>query len=768
MEQLLNQFLNEVKDFESNPPMGGLSQRLGSLLGQEYNGVTGEPPLIQETTTPGTTTPVILAEPMKAQAVTDPISFESTCWTSSNATPQERTPAVEVGSLRRVVDDPITQDDEIPVYADGFGELDVDSQGQLRYVGLGSMASVVDNCPGLRRHIHQGLKKKGHDVAEVYWATSSPEQIASESQEQFTGRSPRIGSAVDIELPSSNLINALFTAYVDNVLILFPIMSENEFRTLHRTLQSPQGWGLGHAAAFFSVLAVAAPLLSDVGALEERVTPQELGARFYDKAQEYLDLAFRTTGKEKQGKDLDIVISLGLLSMYAAQVGSQAEAWIRVGQAIRHAQDLGLHRSPVSLGLPVNTHTRRRNVWWCIYTLERQLCTALGRPLSIDDQDCDVELPLSSDHNNTGGFTSMILLQNIVGTILKTVNSVKNAGTWRVTSSAERRDELRRRVRKANEALQTWARDSVPQEIKTARSGTLLAVKQIALSSFFAVVMLLHRVFMSNPHRPSPLADSQAQLKSAKAATDCIRGTSEFFQSVPRGHYTVLHGQCVFVSAVVLLHCVRCSSDPKFHYTALKDVEKAMEALSQLERVWTGAKKSRAVVEEYMEFTFRVLGSDRKGSCYFDCHANSSQGSFKKRMATDKRGPVTADSPLSKKQRRYPASNDHQTSGNALVAEAGFQLGNTSTYLPVDLSSEPSTALVPAISGCAPERQDLGGPQSSQFDDTINKFLGAISPSLEIPDSWFGGSFQAAMSQTSDGPEITVSGGIQGADVAYP
>lgn len=54
-------------------------------------------------------------------------------------------------------------------------------------------------------------------------------------------------------------------------------------------------------------------------------------------------------------------------------------------------------RSPQHLMLtPIDKETRRK-VWWCVYGLDRMLAVALGRPLGIDDADCDVELPLDID-----------------------------------------------------------------------------------------------------------------------------------------------------------------------------------------------------------------------------------------------------------------------------------------------------------------------------------------------------------------------------------
>ena len=550
---------------------------------------------------------------------------------------------------------------EARCYADGFGELDPDLNGHLRYVGLGSTASVVDNCVGLRRHIERGLEKKGYEP-EVAFLTS-PEATLVQDRDGDSGGPPHptatsgAGSTI-LELPPMGLVDTLITIYTTRLNFVFPITTERRLRHMYANLrvqhENHRCYNNSHAAAVFSCLAVATPLLQAgdpaLHGLQGRWRDGHLGPAFYNEAMRHVNLSV-SLGNQSQ----EIVVALGLLSMYLAETGSQAEAWICVGRAIRNAQDLGLHRSPERLRLPEGERNTRRCIWWCLYILERQLCTALGRPLCIDDQDCDTEVPqpLANSHSgqsngtksSLAGFASMVHLHRIIGSILKIVNSVRNADAWRRSllaneeDAAAKKTELRARVREANDQLQAWARDMVPPEIKTAKDGTLLAEKHIALSSFFSAVMLLHRVFMGNPHRPSPLAESsQALPRSAKAATDCIRETAEFVENVPPCHYLVFHGQYVFVSAIVLLQCVRSSDDPRFVYTALRDVERAMDALSLMQAFWKGARKCRATVEEYLDFTFHVLQGGQKGKCQFAC---GETGPVPGRLSTNTSEPAT-------------------------------------------------------------------------------------------------------------------------------
>ncbi|KAM0816019.1 putative Zn(2)-C6 fungal-type domain-containing protein [Seiridium cardinale] len=617
-------------------------------------------------------------------------------------------------------------------YADGFGELDVDSHGQLRYVGLGSTASVaVENCIGLRRYITKGLEKKGYEMEESFF--TSPEATLFEETANSSSSQP-----VSLDLPPPPLVDALVSVYARELAHLFPITTGNEIRHGYHKLLTAGAWDPGHAAAFFALLAVASPLIPADDTIFGNVDNKwaSAGPVFYNQAMHYVNLPFNGKSQRKE-RSQDIVVALGLLSMYLAETGSQAEAWISVGRAIRIAQDIGLHRSPERLRLPRDEWNRRRYIWWCLYILERQLCTALGRPLSINDEDCDTEIPAftaEAPGADFAGFTSMIHLHRIIGNILKIVNSVRNADSWRSAADNGKKDELQARVREANDALQTWAKDMVPPDMKTAKSGTLLAEKHIALSSFFSAVMLLHRAFIRNPHRPSPLAGSQAQLKSAKAATDCIRGTAEFFQCVPKSHFMVFHGQYVFVSALILLSCARWSDDPKFVYQALRDVEEAMQVLQGLEPSWKGAKKCRGTVEEYLEFTFHVLQGNRK--CRFDCEYGY-QPHDSNSCKTAKR-PSSESTGGGSEPKKARVANTSQHRGKSTMQGPG------SHSAPVNerhLSKQPTANISGHQTACPPTLSPIDRMHSMPtdtyfFDNTINNFLGAIDPGIDFAEQF--------------------------------
>ncbi|KAJ6001581.1 hypothetical protein N7499_002516 [Penicillium canescens] len=70
-----------------------------------------------------------------------------------------------------------------------------------------------------------------------------------------------------------------------------------------------------------------------------------------------------------------------------------------LGATIKMSQSLGLHRQP-SRGTLEDIEERKR-IWWTIYTWDRFASVTYGRPLGINDEDCDVTMPADVLENPT-------------------------------------------------------------------------------------------------------------------------------------------------------------------------------------------------------------------------------------------------------------------------------------------------------------------------------------------------------------------------------
>ncbi|KAF9819774.1 hypothetical protein IEO21_01865 [Rhodonia placenta] len=90
--------------------------------------------------------------------------------------------------------------------------------------------------------------------------------------------------------------------------------------------------------------------------------------------------------------------------------------WIRLGSAIRMAQDMGLHRTET---LRQDVELRRR-LWGICVISDRWISLTYGHPFMIDVQDCDVRLPSSGDAS-ARYLDELVRLSLILGRVLKTI-----------------------------------------------------------------------------------------------------------------------------------------------------------------------------------------------------------------------------------------------------------------------------------------------------------------------------------------------------------
>ncbi|XHG03409.1 hypothetical protein AWENTII_006717 [Aspergillus wentii] len=81
-----------------------------------------------------------------------------------------------------------------------------------------------------------------------------------------------------------------------------------------------------------------------------------------------------------------------LLGSHNVYHGRPNLAFSLLGATIKISQALGLHREP--LRGEVEDIEERKRVWWTIYTWDRFASITYGRPLGINDKDCNVSMPL--------------------------------------------------------------------------------------------------------------------------------------------------------------------------------------------------------------------------------------------------------------------------------------------------------------------------------------------------------------------------------------
>lgn len=148
--------------------------------------------------------------------------------------------------------------------------------------------------------------------------------------------SPYLPRSSDLSLPPKYIADMLIGLYFDHYHYTFPVLYKpvflQDYKLLY-TLHEETTQDSGFRSVFFAVCACA----SNLAALEG-IHSSLPGLDFYEKA---LSLHYGTMGQVTMTR----VQCLALVSMCCASWNSISTSWHFVGQAVREAQELGVHLS---------------------------------------------------------------------------------------------------------------------------------------------------------------------------------------------------------------------------------------------------------------------------------------------------------------------------------------------------------------------------------------------------------------------------------------
>ncbi|KAI9314815.1 fungal-specific transcription factor domain-containing protein [Dichotomocladium elegans] len=128
---------------------------------------------------------------------------------------------------------------------------------------------------------------------------------------------------------------------------------------------------------------------------------------------------------------IEFVQFLILLGNSTEKWGFNTQEWVVISMAAKMAQELGLHRASTGRRLSPRQAEQYRRLWWSAYSMDRWVSTAMGRPLSISDADCDVDFPAAEDGGHNYSFLVAITkLACILGDISRVLYSPRARTLW--------------------------------------------------------------------------------------------------------------------------------------------------------------------------------------------------------------------------------------------------------------------------------------------------------------------------------------------------
>ncbi|KAJ3544629.1 hypothetical protein NM208_g2960 [Fusarium decemcellulare] len=189
-----------------------------------------------------------------------------------------------------------------------------------------------------------------------------------------------------------------------------------------------------------------------------------------------------------------------------------------LGATIKMSHAMGLHRD-TRRGAPGDFEERKR-VWWTIYTWDRFASISYGRPLSINDEDCRVEMP--AEFVESPYFTQESIKQGLPGTVYSSYQTELSKlyliaspalksifGSLSVRSADQRfESQFASLVSQVTHKLVAW-RHSLPQHLSldldkdyntmdAKCSGIAHGLQSLSLQlTFDNLMIVLHRPFLS-------------------------------------------------------------------------------------------------------------------------------------------------------------------------------------------------------------------------------------------------------------------------------
>ena len=408
------------------------------------------------------------------------------------------------------------------------GQLDVDVEGGLEQLPL--HLPEIGSAPKRRKG-----PAPAHDLARARSNLRSFAKGIWKPPPQYRPAPPP--PAADLaraELPPRAAADQLLHAYYSSAHTMFPIVHWPTFRQGVDDLYKPGGVRdvpPSFAALFFAVLAVGSLFGAE---------PQP--HRAY-RAAELAECARKSMDPWNNDFNLDHARALALMTVCLNEMNLKSAAWAWLGNAVQVAQDIGLYSECGPW--PMLEGEMRRRVWWTIYILDRSLSIELGRPVLIDDADCDVSLPAGVDDHyiHEGGMLVPSGAEPLTHSLLAVIHAVRSYAALSKTLAAP--VVAPTRLATFDQYFASCLR-TFPQACDPASSVPLSALLLNPLIYLLHARLLLHR------HNLTPSCPPDVRLSAVEQCTHTAVETASLVSRVTGG---LADG----ATSLLATHIFRCS-----------------------------------------------------------------------------------------------------------------------------------------------------------------------------------------------------------------
>ncbi|KIW66614.1 hypothetical protein, variant [Phialophora macrospora] len=465
-----------------------------------------------------------------------------------------------------------------------FARAPIKEAGRVAYLGESSNLSLlVHDRHGTTDVVHYPLPE---NIRGARARLTEPDQMEIEILQQR-------GAFL---LPPRALCDELVDAYFRWVAPIVPVINRSRFMKRYRDTKNPPSLLLLQAILLAGSRVCTNPQLMDATG---STTPAAM--TFYKRAKALYDANY-------EDDRITIVQALILMGWYwegPEDVTKNVFYWTRV--AIVVAQGAGMHRSVESSQLSRQDKRLWKRVWWSLFTRDRSVAVALGRPVSINTDDSDVEMITEEDFIEDEGdpsndyeadpvhiqfFLQYVKLCEIMGLVL--------SQQYSVASKARRTNAID--LTHSDMALADWLQNC-PREVYWERSRHHFW-SALLHSNYYTTLCLLHRAHMppatAKPHDYENVDMAYPSRTIAFQAAGMITSIMENLLAHDQVKYTPAFIVYSLFSALIMHVYQMRSSVPSVVAASQERINVCMNALKEVSKVWLVAKMVHTLFESIL------------------------------------------------------------------------------------------------------------------------------------------------------------------------
>ena len=320
------------------------------------------------------------------------------------------------------------------------------------------------------------------------------------------------------------------------------------------------------------------------------------------------------------------------------------------------------------------------------------LALALGRPLGVEDSDCDVEYPVDIDDENLQeyfsgatishrrpslmtGSIALSSLYKIAGQVLRQVYAIDK---FKEQLEPEKKVELQRTVESLDNDLTRWC-EELPAVFKSSpATEEQVSMGAVLCSHYYSVLTTLHRNFLPVKREQSVITP-KSTVKAVSSARSCIRLAPSIKNVVPPSHHLAFFIQHLFSSAVILLLYAMHAPEQRAATAAMEEAKSSLIALESWEGHWPGARKCKELLMELTNTANEAIKAAAKGvdepSAPTPTHTISPASLERRRSVTITTSPQgSVPGRVVKSKPRRPQSRDPNPSARRAAAASPYRV----------------------------------------------------------------------------------------------